>query len=392
VLGALAAAPATAAAARSLSGVPGDLTEQVMTPNFVVHYTSRPGDPNAITVAEAQQLANNAERALGDEESRLQVPSPVTDGDGHVDLYVFHASKGLEPGLVRTDSSADQTSGFIAVPPAAVGDIATIAHEVFHLLQAAVYRPAGRVLAESGATWAAMSLYSGELRRLPDIAQPFPQDPLDCDDPSKCAQPRYSAWPFLEFLAERYGADVERRLYDTSRKLATARFLAILDDFLATQDTSVPNTFAAYVTANLTGDYALASLRKKRYAATEPFFDLATGPRRRTYRPRVVKLDHLTSAYFRLRSGADVSSSASKRCRRVELVVTVNGPKDLEAPLRYALFRPHQSGAQPLQLVAGRGRTTVPWSTCGGRELGLALLNPSETVDHRRFTVRVEVR
>jgi hypothetical protein len=392
----LLATAAPAAAARNLNGVPANLTERVTTPNFVVHFTMQDDDPNAISLAAAQQLANNAERAVGDEESRLQFPSPVTDGDGHADLYVFATSKGLEPGLVRADSRGDQVSGFIAVPPTATGDIGTIAHEVFHLLQLAVYRPAGSVLAEGGATWAAMSLYSGEMRRLPDIAQPFPQDPLDCTDTAKCAQPGYSAWPFFEYLAEHYGPDVVRRLYDGSRKLGAddhgSHFRAALDNLLTAQGTDLTSTFAAFVTANLVGDYALAGLRKKRYAATEPFFDLATGPRKRNFRPRVVKLDHLTSAYFRLRSGTDTTSSASKSCRRVELVLTVTGPADLEAPLQYALFRPHQSGAKPLQLVAGRVRQVVPWSTCRGRELGLSLLNPSGSIDHRRFSLRVELR
>jgi predicted pyridoxine 5'-phosphate oxidase superfamily flavin-nucleotide-binding protein len=79
-------AAASPAGARNLNGVPSNLTEQVTTPNFVVHFTTQPGDPNAITIAAAQQLANNAERALGDEESRLQFPSPVTDGDGRADV------------------------------------------------------------------------------------------------------------------------------------------------------------------------------------------------------------------------------------------------------------------------------------------------------------------
>src|SRR4051794_32836434 len=144
---ALAAAPAPAHAARNLAGVPANLTEVAASQNFLVHYTSAPGDPNAITPEAAQGLLVAAERALGDSRSRLDLPPPMDDGDGRSDLYVYGGmTQGPERGLVRADTRDDRTTGWAAIPPSATADTATVTHQVIHLQQLGLYRPAGRVL------------------------------------------------------------------------------------------------------------------------------------------------------------------------------------------------------------------------------------------------------
>ncbi len=217
---ALLGAPARADADRSLAGVPPGLVEQAASQNFVVHYTSAPGDPNAITADAAQRLIVTAERALGDSRSRLDLPPPMDDGDGRADVYVYAGtSRGPERGFVRADSRDDRASGWLAVPPEATGDLFAVTHLVVHLQQLALYRPAGRALAEGSATWAPLHLYANELRTLPDSAQFFADDPIDCDDPDRCGLPGYNAWRFFELLAERHGPQVVRTIYDRSRML-----------------------------------------------------------------------------------------------------------------------------------------------------------------------------
>jgi hypothetical protein len=385
-----------AQAARSLDGVPANLTEQAQSPNFLVHFTSTPGDPNAITPSAAQQLAANGERALGDMKSRLGFPSPMDDGDGRVDLYVFRDSDKSERGLLRLDSRDAQATGWIAVPPDGTGDIVTIAHQIFHLLQAAVYRPAGKVMAEGTATWASLHLYAAELRRLPDDAQFFPDDPLDCSDASRCGRPGYSSWQFFELLAERYGPEVVRRLYDRSRALGAqdgrSHFREALDAVLQSAGTTLPVAFSDFTRTNLVGDYALPGLAKRRYGATEPFGDMATGTRTRRFRPRGVTLDHLAAAFYRLRSGSDPQATG-KRCRRARLTLTLTGPPDLGAPLLFAEFRPRRRTPVALVLDSqGRATKSVSWSTCNGRELGLAFYNPSGSVDDRVFSVTTQIK
>jgi hypothetical protein len=102
-----------------------------------------------------------------------------------------------------------------------------------------------------------------------------------------------------------------------------------------------------------------------------------------------VTLDHLAAAFYRLRSGSDAAGSGGRRCRRASLRVRITGPKDLEAPLFWAPFRPRRGKARQIELEEGRATVELPWSTCGGKEVGVALLNPSAIADDRTFTVTV---
>jgi hypothetical protein len=399
LVAAVAVAAPPAHAARSLAGVPANLGEQATSQNFAVHYTSAPGDPNAISPDAAQQLLVNAERALGDSGSRLYLPQPVDDGDGRADVYVYGGtSRPPERGMVRADSRADRASGWIGIPPEATGDIVTVTHQVVHLQQLALYRPAGRVLAEGSATWAPFHLYAKELAALPDHAQFFPDDPIDCDDPRSCSRPGYNAWRFFELLAERHGPQVVRALYDRSRALGAkdhrAHLTQALDAVLAERSTTLPATFADFSASNLAGDYGLPVLVRRRYGGTEPFGDLATGTRTRRLRTRAVTLRHLSSAFYRVRSGPDDPSAAGGRCRRARVRMTISGPADLETPVYWAPFRPSRGNPRAVQLKKGRAALDLAWSSCGGREIGIALLNPSAGVDRRQFklSVRLAVR
>jgi hypothetical protein len=388
--------PAPALAARNLKGVPDNLTEQVRSDNFVVHYTSAPGDPNAIAPEGAQQLLATAERALGDTRTRLSMPQPLDDGDGRSDIYVYRVDRRGERGTWRADSTRDQTSGWIAIPPDAAGDIVTVTHQVVHLQQLALYRPAGMTLAEGSATWAPLHLYAGELGRLPDAALFLPDDPLDCESSSRCGRPGHGAWRFFQHLSERHGAQIVRALYDRSRALGELdhrpHFREAIDAALEARQTTLPRTFSEFTAANLVGGYELRGLARRRYGATEPHDDMATGARTRRFRARSVTLDHLSGAYYRFRSGSDLQPVGARRCRRAVLRLRLEGPADLEEPLYWAPFRPRRGSARAVALRRGRAVVEVPWSTCGGREVGLAFQNPSPSMDERRFVVRPELR
>jgi hypothetical protein len=398
-LAALALAAPPAWGARNLAGVPADLGEQAVSQDFVVHYTSAPGSPDAIAPEAAQQLLVNAERALGDSVSRLGLARPMDDGDGHADVYVYAgAAQPPEPGIVRADSRDDRASGWIGLPPQSTGDIVAITHEVVHLQQLALYRPAGRVLAEGSATWAPLALYASELRSLPDRAELFPDDSLDCDDRDRCSSPGYNAWRFFELLAERYGPQVVRDLYDRSRALGAkdhrAHLIDALQAELAARMTTLPATFSDFTAQNLVGGYALPGLARRRYGATEPFDDVATGRRSRRFRTRAVTLDHLSAAFYRVRSGPDDPAAAGGRCRRGRLQLRLAGPADLEGPVYWAPFRPRTGKPRAVTLVKGKASLDLPWTTCGGREVGVAFANPSPATDTRTFklTPRLVVR
>src|SRR5438067_2063950 len=79
----------------------------------------------------------------------------------------------------------------------------------------------------AGPAWGARTLDG-----LPDIAEFFPDDPVDCDDPDRCSRPGYNAWRFFELLAEREGPEFVRALYDRSRALGARDHQAHLIDAL----------------------------------------------------------------------------------------------------------------------------------------------------------------
>jgi hypothetical protein len=45
-----------------------------------------------------------------------------------------------------------------------------------------------------------------------------------------------------------------------------------------------------------------------------------------------------------------------------------------------------------IELKNGRAAFERSWSTCGGREIGIALHNPSSAADDRTFTLSVSLR
>jgi hypothetical protein len=187
-----------------------------------------------------------------------------------------------------------------------------------------------------------------------------------------------------------------RALYDRSRALGAddhrSHLIDALDDVLLDRATTLPDTFADFTSSNLAGGYVLAGLAKRRYGGTEPFGDLATGTRTRRLRTQAVTLDHLSAAFYRVRSGPDdPTSSARPRCRRAKLTVAIQGPVDLETPLYWAPFRPSRGKPRALPLNKGRAAFERPWTTCGGREVGVAVLNPSADVDRRTFKLKVRL-
>ena len=62
-------------------------------------------------------------------------------------------------------------------------------------------------------------------------------------------------------------------------------------------------------------------------------------------------------------------------------------------PLQFAEFQPRRRNPVLVALNAGgTAKRNIKWSTCGRREVGIALFNPSGTIDDRRFTVTAELR
>ena len=169
--------PGPAYAGRNLNGVPGNLTERAASDNFTVHYTSTPGDPNAIAPEAAQQLLDDRRAGAGrlaraaapaaargrrrPAFRRLRIPRRTTRRARHLaGRYHGRSDERLDRHSTRCDGRHPHRRSPGGAPPAA-----------------RALPPRGSVLAEGTATWAPLHLYAAEIGVLPDARAVLPRRP-----------------------------------------------------------------------------------------------------------------------------------------------------------------------------------------------------------------------
>jgi hypothetical protein len=305
-------AAALAAPVRPPAVVPASLTEQVVSPHFVVHYTSAPTDPNATSATEAQSVDITAEQAYAAETGALGFPPPPDDGDGHVDIYIYDDPAQTENGLAHRDSSADTTSGWISINPhgTAITNGATIPHELFHLIQFGIDARLSGWDLEGGAVWIS-ALVSGTLSDHPPVYlfdPPHENEPLDCPG-TPCSNPTpidaYRDWPFFEYLQEHYGSDTYLAILRRAAALLAADRLAgvaappphdlqAFDDVLRLRGGSLSSAVGGWAAANLIGQYSFGPLSGRPANVPDPA-TLRVGA---TPTVAPIALNHFSSVYL----------------------------------------------------------------------------------------------
>src|SRR4051794_16259590 len=150
------AAPAAAEPARTW--VPATLTEQQSSAHFLVHYTTQADDPDRVAgPAVLGPMLDLAERAYAFYGEQMGL-TPLDDGDGKIDIYVFVPSNaGTANGATHGDTAQPSTTSAIWIRPTTVANGHTIAHELFHVMQQSIYRYETHWVKESTAEW---GLYS----------------------------------------------------------------------------------------------------------------------------------------------------------------------------------------------------------------------------------------
>ena len=170
------------------------LPEKLVTPNFVVHYTTAAGSPDAITPATAQVVGDNAEKSLSAERAAFGFDTLLSGPDAHVDIYVYDLRAASEDGVTGPRSpDADQSESYILLRTGVATSLSVTAHEMFHALQDSVWVPGGKFLDEATAVWA-------QERAFPDEGFSTDLDPaqsLDCADPTACPDAGYQSWSFF---------------------------------------------------------------------------------------------------------------------------------------------------------------------------------------------------
>jgi hypothetical protein len=257
----------------------------------------------------------------------------------------------------------------------------TAAHEFFHAIQFAYDYAEDGWLLESTATWVEervaddvddnrQYLAYGQVRK--------PHQPLDRYRQSGFGS--YGNWAFFEYLSQRYGAGIVRRVWSNAtgkpRNYSTRAVRRALPD-----GTTFAEVFRAYAAANVV---------PRRSYAEGAAWPAAPMARKHTLTGTAVsatgsvRVDHMAS------KNVAVRPARSMRNPDWRLRISVDGPSAAASPAAYLLVH-RTSGAvkrRPVTLDAdGRGRVEVRFGARSVKRVTLTLANASTRFDcwHERL-------
>lgn len=378
--------------------------------HFTVHYQSDLSDKAtkdwAITATEAGDVAALAERAYT-KELADGYPAPLDDGDGRYDIYVedLDGDGDLEAcndpaaplGVAITDTGNQQSSGYIELNACtelrSLGlDQHTIAHELFHLIQFAIWVPtpvSDYWLLESSAEW--MGFRADAYGIGNGLGLGPSEMSLDCRDPlgtNRCdlsgyLNNGYSRWAFFEYVTERFGASFVKEIFAQGAAGAGTATQALAAT-LAAHGTTLADAFDDWTAKDMQSAYAPALLQGH---PPTPYTTVQTGRAAGTVASLSVPVNHLSARYVEFDRGGG-AADAAKPCFAATLHVTVTMPAGTSSK---PLFWWAAAGSSPLALsVSGStASAAIPWDTCtwSGTAGFLALPNASTGVDAADFQV-----
>ena len=374
----LASSPALASVRPSTKQWP----DTVESAHFVVH--PAPG----VDAAKAQQVSDNFEAAYATEVGSWGFVPPRSDGslggDARVDVYVQQTYNAGEVGeALRDDDSAAITSGYALISPDAADKPETAAHELFHLLQYAVYARGAKFLKEGTAEWAAANV-AGKTSWLVTYWG-NPTHSLDCTDECATQNLSYARWIFFEYLSERYGKGIVKEIYQRVAALqadSSSEDLDAIDAALAAHGSSLAQAFNEFSGANAAGAYSFAGLAgATQYLLAQGAY---TGVTSLGF-SYSTSVDHLASSYVRIYSG-DPSSKVSN-CGAATLHLKVAIPAGVQSQPTFSDTR----GVHALSVNGSTATADIPWTNCNGTQGVLALPNASRSVDSAEFVVRISI-
>ncbi len=216
----------------------------------------------------------------------------------------------------------------------------TAAHELFHAVQFAYDVRADPWLQESTATWMEERLVGGaddNRRYLPygQVARPWL--PLDAFEATGFSH--YGAWPFWEYLAERHGDGVVRRVWERAgayegapHEYSTKALATVLADH-----GGLTSVFARYVASNVARaqEYDEGEAWPRPQVSERRLLS-PDGARGRRAGARV-RVDHLASRVVALSPRRSAEASLGRG--RYRLRVRVVGPPARTSPAAYVVIR-----------------------------------------------------
>jgi hypothetical protein len=374
----------TGSAAAARPTLPLDVT----TTHFMVHYTTVAGDDQSNAVA-ATQVATNMENAYATEVGGWGFNPPVNDGDGKTDVYIKDTGGHLGESI-RDTPGVPTTSGYIQIDPMSTGDAETAAHELFHILQYAIYADGAKFLKEGAAEWAGANV--AHTTSWAFVYWSYPHQPLDCVPGSPCGDSdlSYARWIFFDYLSERYGVGIVKEIIVRAGVLNAgndpALDLQAMGDVLAAHGSSLTQTFNDFTAANAGTAYTFPGLAGSGHL---PRASVATytGATALTLGDHSFSVDHLAANFMSFLSGDTRLSSAGCGAATLHLsVALLAGSASLPAIA-------DSTGVHPLTVAGGTASIDLPWTTCTGSFAMLGLPNPasSPSADGARFVVHASV-
>jgi hypothetical protein len=379
----LASSPAFASSRPVTTGWP----TPVKSAHFLVH--PAPG----VGAAAAQQVSNNFEAAYSTEVTSWGFDPPRPDGglggDNMVDVYVQRTLTVTDLGEAFHDfDNAATTSGFAMINPDAAGDAETAAHELFHLLQYAVYAHGAKFMKEGTAEWAAANVVG----HTPWLVTYWdnPQQSLDCPSGSSCSDTdlSYARWIFFDFLSERYGNGIVKELLARTAALqadSDSQDLDAINDVLVAHGGSLTQAFNDFSAVNAAGAYNFPGLAgSTKYL--RPALAAYTGATSIALAAQALTIDHLAASFMRVYSGDPQSTPLN--CGAATLHISVTMPAGVQSQPSFVDVH----GVHRLTLAGNTASADLPWSNCTGSQGVLALPNASRTVDGAQFVVRMSTQ
>lgn len=353
---------------------------------FLVHY--EPG----VSSSDAAATAANFDAAYGREVGEWGFPPPVPDDDGVIDVYLTPTGDHL--GEAQPDNpSAATSSGYAMISPQYAQSPGTAAHELFHLIQYALYAHGANFLLEGTAEWAAANVAGTTPWLLSYWAAP--EQSLECPVGSDCAPAggpdnSYARWIFFEHLSERYGPGIVQQIFARAAALGAGASadvdLRAIDDVLAAHGTSLGAEWNAFAAANGADAYSLPALAQSHQQAHAAVTSYTLDPS--TVLPTdTLGVNHLAARYVAFISGGAPGASSS-RCRAATLTIHVTVPTGASSQPEVA----SAGKTSAFVLRAGKGSVTLPWKTCAGMSALVDLPNASTTLDGALFTVHGQLK
>lgn len=384
---------------------------QMCDQHFCLHWVTIGADAPPST-AWVQSTLALLDRVWSVEVGRLGYRAPLSDagysgngGDGRFDVYLKDVgSRGLygycapehrAPNAPRTASGFcvldnDFSSAQFGIAPQDSRAV-TAAHEFFHAVQFAYDAQEDPWFMESTATWMEERVAGGvddNRQYLPYSQVHRTRTPLDLFDQNGFEQ--YGNWAFWEYLSERHGNGVVKRVWNRAAAFRGAPddySTAALDHVLSGSG-GLTASYARFASANLAPAHFYREGRAWPSASVARAYVLTATHRRAATATRV---DHLASASYRLSPGDTLRASAW-RAR-----ISVTGPSTRTSPLAVVLLRTTRGWrTRVMHLRHGRGSTTIPFSSRTVQWAGVTLVNASDRFrcgqDSRRQSVLYSCR